>query len=750
MPANPIAYFLTKFPQSQMIESKNCFIGFLPSAPDTKITLQGVTHHLTDHHLTIYKNYNKNGPIHYTATFHHLVIHVYFDGGGNYLSFNVRPLKGPLSENEKARVEQFAKKHAGDSLSGLLKDLEAKQKGSADEKKAKLSELTRASRQSTTDERYRTLLQDTLQALREYENLEFHLDDEDRGAITFLNNYWQYLQKNPTKTRVPRVLPELKDESNVIDHEEEKTSVASPLPGVAKQKTPNVNQKSTDDLSATLKQRERELDEKLGECPRDDLNQALSIIKQMDSVKKLTIKLLLFQLCLEGNVDAFKRHFSAAKLNEMENLQISRLLSTCVYHNHQELFHYLYKQIKNYFVKHGLYNTPLVSLNPVSYFGSCCSLLEVAYKRRNLVFYKLLLTEYSYNPNNINMYYNSLIATIMDDETEFALALLRNGVDPNMSISNQELIEFVPKDLEKKDSLDMLTGDNVTISPKKELQENREDTLGKLAGRKPLHIAVQKNNLEVVRELFERNADSYAKEDSGITPFGYALLEGVDLEIIRLFLAKGHHIDEKQSTNPTSGLFNACAAKKLELVKKLLEFKADPCLVHENILTDTGQCVKYQSPLFTALSDKNLPIITEILKCQIKLADLKFIYNHCKEKCVPVPDIYIQKYAVEAHKAGELKLAEGLYKELIFITNNRELKHVAFFNLATCVEARGRKEEARVYLNVCIGIREELAKDPVKKERMQPLIEKAKARLALINEYVPEQKHEFDRRRVNA
>jgi len=63
--------------------------------------------------------------------------------------------------------------------------------------------------------------------------------------------------------------------------------------------------------------------------------------------------------------------------------------------------------------------------------------------------------------------------------------------------------------------------------------EQESEERGKY-GRTPLHIAVMEDDIEEIRELIENGADVNMRDNSGMTPFVYALLEG-KTEIIKLF-----------------------------------------------------------------------------------------------------------------------------------------------------------------------------------------------------------------------
>lgn len=105
----------------------------------------------------------------------------------------------------------------------------------------------------------------------------------------------------------------------------------------------------------------------------------------------------------------------------------------------------------------------------------------------------------------------------------------------------------------------------------------------------PLFLAIEKNNVEIVRLLIEKganvnehfNSSDQTEELSNLTPLHHAIMKGCSLEIIELLIQKGADIDalyrEKDSKDGMSvtPLFLAYLTEWEELIQLLLEYGAN-------------------------------------------------------------------------------------------------------------------------------------------------------------------------------
>jgi hypothetical protein len=755
MPSNPLHYLLVQRPRPS-IEKEDYFMLVIPHARRVTFRFQDQIFYIASQHLTIYRKaiYKKNQnnkkvltPIHHTVTAQiddkEIVAHIYFGEAGNYLFTEIKqtkPEKAKISlNNDKDIFWQLNQTYARPVLDDLFEELIGEQKKIVDAKDKKLKALDEASTRSTTDDCYKNLLASTLKTLVQYEQWDF---DPDYGIKASLEKYSLYL-KTLAKKPAPVVLRKKKKNDDSVPKQD---SIPTPVSHVeeTKQEIPDVSTKTCDDLSSELQLREKILSQRLKDCSEEDIDQALSIIKQIDKTKRLIETALLIRLCIVGNVTLFKRHF-AANLNALQMPLLCTLLPTCVYHGHVELFDYIFHQIRSRRAKYDLCSMPYVALYPEIIYakGDSPTLLAIAYERRNLDFFKILLTMYNYKPEFANK--NPLIASILEDRTDYAIALLEAGIDPNSATSCARSMTLFLDNLEGFDEDKKERALKSSITQKK-IQENCEEANKQLQGKRPLHIAAERNNLVVIESLLKHGADTRVVSEDGVTPFGSAIYSGADRKIISLFLNKGHDIDERQTQSFVTGLLFACANKDLKLVQLLLEFKADPCAVHNKIKNINGGILPYHSPLFMALINNEIPILRELLKYPMKQRDLQFIHWLCKREKISISPLFIEKYvticqlqAEHAKSTHNFVLAVEMYQEILWATNDREVKHNALYELAICLATIGDTHTAIIKLTCCINIRKTLASEPLKTERMLLLIETAKERLEEIEKSISAQ-----------
>ncbi len=750
MPANPLHYLLVQRPRPS-IKKDDFFMLVILSSKGVSFTFNGEEYFIASQHLTIYKEaiYKRNHdkkkvrtPIHCTVTARtndgkELVAHIYFGDEANYLFTEIKQTKPDkkkiASHNDKDIFWEFSQTYARPVLDSLFEELIGEQKKIVDVKDKNLDALVSASRQSTTNRKYKDLLKGTIETLAEYEQWDF---DPDYGIKKKLTDYSNYLTSRE-KALAAAALRKIKKADEVKQPDEVKQDpvlVPVSAPEKRKEEIPDTNTKICVDLSSQLQHRLHVLSQQFKDCPEEDIDQLLSIIQKIDKTKKLAETALLIRLCIAGDVMLFKRHF-AANLNLLDNILLSALLPTCVYHGHTELFDYIYHQIRSHNVKHNFCGSAYASIGAeVTLVGTDdCSLLTMAFATRNLAFFKKLLKEYKYPPQFART--NALTATIKADATEFAKALLKAGIDPNVatykSLSHVFSLENIDGLDEKKEEKRLLA-----VFTQSDIQKKCDEINKQLVGGKPLHLAVLKNNVKVVRLLLKYGAVFNAETDNGETPFDYAVSRGADKEIILEFLKKGHKIDEKLGKNPTTGLFRACDSQNLELVRVLIDLGANPCVEHKNLKTSHGEILEFHSPLIVTLAWKNMLILNELFKCPIKQSDLELTYKYCKKVGIQIPPMFVEKYVAvclddleQAKRALNFVLAEKLYQEILTMTDDKELKHEILYESALVVK---EKEVAISRMNACIAIREELARDPVKAERLRPRINEAKIKLESI------------------
>ena len=95
--------------------------------------------------------------------------------------------------------------------------------------------------------------------------------------------------------------------------------------------------------------------------------------------------------------------------------------------------------------------------------------------------------------------------------------------------------------------------------------------------RSPLHIAVCDADIESVRRLITEGNDPNIRDSAGETPLHYAVASGKeDVEIVRLLLASGAHVNAKNYNCALTPLHNdAEVLERRELIKLLKEYGAE-------------------------------------------------------------------------------------------------------------------------------------------------------------------------------
>jgi len=691
------------------------------------IKIADTTYKLLKHHISVYEKYGKDAivsPIHYTATavFRKkgkkflIEIHIYFDEGGTQLEclVSMKHAVGktyiPLSDDDKIELEKLAERHARKILDQLSAKLINLQDTINVDKDTKLKELTEESKYGTATEKYVHMLESTISTLQEYETFIF---DPDRSIKKCLMERFNYLQEKLVRTNSIRtkkiVFLETKDEveDDLPALASESMSEPKKVTQIELKEAPVLMDKCQK-MSIELKKIRRELELRLSACAVDDFDNADKIINQIDALKQQEVAIVT-QACIDGNMVIFKKHIH--DINLLPNLVSRSLLSTCVYHDRQELFDYIYNKI-SYYARHQSYALPNVSLETL-YTRDIASLLELAYERENIVFFEKLLNKYHYDPNVVQA---SLLmrAAMHAEKLPYLKLLLIAKVDPN------KVTEMDPAGLRAENA----SSEKI----KSDLQKDHAYRMSILCGRLPLHYASLFTNVEGVKLLLLYGAESKERDDDQYTPFGYALvpkklsLDGgvrettFNRQLVETFLEnKRHDIDERQTSNSQTGLFIACLKNQWDIAQTLLDLKADPGAEHTLIVE--GKPPQFATPLLLALFKKS-PIADMFIACTRERSQLQYAYQTYLNLKEPVPKNLKKAYlaavrackndAVGFQRTGKLTEAEALYKEMLTVETNPIETHVIYFNLATCLHRAGKKDEAITHMKECVKIRQAL------------------------------------------
>ena len=150
-----------------------------------------------------------------------------------------------------------------------------------------------------------------------------------------------------------------------------------------------------------------------------------------------------------------------------------------------------------------------------------------------------------------------------------------------------------------------------------ELQVN-VGTLKDKKGYTPLCLAIDLNNLEIVKLLSKHYADTNIKEKSDITPLILAVTNG-NTEIVKELLKNGAQVDGKSSIGLTA-FMNAWIDKQMDVAKILLDYGADVDFCWQDRST----------VLHDASSDGNLENVKFLLEHNAN------VYAVDDEKCTPL------------------------------------------------------------------------------------------------------------------
>ncbi|CAG9323124.1 unnamed protein product [Blepharisma stoltei] len=122
------------------------------------------------------------------------------------------------------------------------------------------------------------------------------------------------------------------------------------------------------------------------------------------------------------------------------------------------------------------------------------------------------------------------------------------------------------------------------------------------SGPRPIHIACETGNFEILVKLLQKGASIETKDDEGLTPIFYAI-QNDHKEIVEYLIANGANInhieDQKRSL-----LYWTASLGKIEYIDKLLEKNCDP-----NIQTRLGRTC-----LSKAAWNGNLDVLKRLLK----------------------------------------------------------------------------------------------------------------------------------------
>jgi ankyrin repeat protein len=275
-------------------------------------------------------------------------------------------------------------------------------------------------------------------------------------------------------------------------------------------------------------------------------------------------------------------------------------------------------------------------------------------KNNNIDLLRFILDKKDYDVNTKEGYFDTLLNyAIINNKPEIVIELIRRGADVNLekfglsplqhSIDNNNLkILNILIDNNVKCTLNILYDSfkyhissfilllnrisslNIDINM---ISITYDDTL--------LHMAIKKNNIEIVKLLLEKGADPNIKNRAEQTPLEIAIFN-YNIEIVKLLLEKGADPNIKNRAKQTS-LEIAILINNIEIVKLLLEKGADPNIKNRdgqtlleiaqykdydiivNLLLEKGARgeIKIKSPYSTeiveAVRKQNIELVKELL-----------------------------------------------------------------------------------------------------------------------------------------
>ncbi len=752
MPNNPLYHHLDSDGEHKVytasLDQKNFIKLRLPpiNERNNKITLNEVQCSIQEHHLSIYENYTRKknnifSPIHYTITLSsidkkRIKAHVYFDEGGNYLSCIAKHLdpNSPisLSEADNESLRRIAELHSRAEIDSQMKSLTEKQASMKEKKDVCLKELEEKSKKGKAHKGYQSQLEKTIKSLQEEAK---YLFNPDLSVIRFLEKHRENSHESNTSSgprkkkkqnRNKQTIPEMKDTAlEQLNPHNEPVCVSEKKKPVANETLPDLPLTFSQTYNLEIQQAKAKLYRDLENCTFEE---GLKIFEEIDNLDQEIVE-VLYQACIDGDLKLVKAHFDNEKIKT--DLDSLKMLSICIYYDRQELFEYIYNNIKNHWVKHTLF----VHLSEES---NAYSLLELAFERRNLQFFKLLLTKFHYNPDLIYVERGSLLSkAIWAEENEYVAALLQAGANPDAIGVNKNL-SFI---------CGMIKDEKLLQFEKMGSKEAEEAEEKIMCNRTPLHNAIIGRNVAAVELLLSSKADVHRKGDNGLNALSYAVLTQfgaesipVNKDILTILISHGFNIDERQIENSVTGLFLACENNDLESVKIFLECKADHSAKHQKKIERNKKEVGSISatPLLIALFEGHIKVANYLLeKCEFSIEELDHCYEQLekykKNTTVTLKKVYLKKCLEEAirlHKAGKnrelnineknesLSNAKKYYYKALELTNELETKHQIYYNLGTCLLEKGEPtKEIISCFEQCLSIRRTLAKDPAKKTK---------------------------------
>lgn len=744
---NPLYSSLKKDQKLQAKNSKKTdeFYFFIPLDLMEPLSLdfRGKTYSLEEHHLSIYEEFTNrthllpgkkktHSPIHITSTYRGgtdtIIIHTYFDVFGNYLNSQIsrKDVAIPLVPEEESAVKKLIEenKTANLKLKSIFHKLQADQNEAKTKQDLAISSLEEESKKSTATAAYRQLLRDSIKACDEHNHLEFY----PRHAVSrFLQKQLRYLETiHPVDKKilsVPNKPPKIKPvESNAL-YEDVVTLSALNLESesLAEEKSTPGERVSDGSVAAA----EAALYQQLDDCEPNDLNNMLKITRELDELAK-SHQVTLIQACIDGNLKALEHH-----LNGRDVPFIRTLLSTCVYHNKPDLFAWLYKQNKGDFFLFSPPYVTAVTYPPYIPF----SFLEIAYRANHQDFFVVLLNEYHEPPNPVTLEDTPLLIVIVEEQgnINWIRAMLAAGAKPDLAISGkmgfcwthsgegdfhkeaQTLLAAFSSQPETKLQLRTYTKDAKRIHR----FEVENDETRNFTGVTALHLAAKIQYLDAINLLLSHGANSALRDKHNFTPFGYAIISSKvggyspNKFVLDAFLKKGHFIDERNGISSATGLYYACQNNRLDDVKLLLAFKANPCALHDTPMSFHGKTsIMTMTPLSLSANRALIPLLSELLKCVLPSREIMraiiVAHTDCADILRTAYLLSSNREGIEAFKAGNLESAESLYQSSLKRTVHDEERHSIYYNLSVCLLKAGKQAEAVKAILQCIAIREGL------------------------------------------